>query len=175
MAPGAASAVQALLMSTRGSQSFSAAPLLDCIMIDQGKRESWRATAQVTRPARKGAIKENPDTRGLSAGIGRARSETRQTGPGDSSGFASLQQACVRQWHPNRKDQTADRCCRGPCNSLPLVHTRSCPSRVAQNASAEETMEAIWIGCEMRAGGAYAHFTLALDTVNEVLSKHCQC
>jgi hypothetical protein len=28
-------------------------------------------------------------------------------------------------------------------------------------------MEAIWVAAEMRAGGAYAHSALAIDTMNE--------
>jgi hypothetical protein len=33
-------------------------------------------------------------------------------------------------------------------------------------------MEAIWVAAEMRAGGAYAHSTLALDTIARVQSEH---
>jgi len=33
-------------------------------------------------------------------------------------------------------------------------------------ASAEEIMEAIWVAAEMRAGGAYAHSTLALRAMD---------
>jgi hypothetical protein len=32
-------------------------------------------------------------------------------------------------------------------------------------------MEAIWVAAEMRAGGAYAHSTLALETVDEVRGR----
>ena len=32
-------------------------------------------------------------------------------------------------------------------------------------------MEAIWIAAEMRAGGAYAHSNLALDTMNRVQGR----
>jgi alkylhydroperoxidase/carboxymuconolactone decarboxylase family protein YurZ len=32
-----------------------------------------------------------------------------------------------------------------------------------QGATAEEIMEAIWVAAEMRAGGAFAHSTVALD------------
>lgn len=34
-----------------------------------------------------------------------------------------------------------------------------------QEATAEEIMEAIWVAAELRAGGAYAHSTLAPDTI----------
>ena len=35
-------------------------------------------------------------------------------------------------------------------------------------ATAEEIMEAIWVTAEMRAGGAYAHSALALDTIAHI-------
>jgi hypothetical protein len=34
--------------------------------------------------------------------------------------------------------------------------------------TAEEIMEAIWVAAEMRAGGAYAHSALALDTIAHI-------
>ena len=34
-------------------------------------------------------------------------------------------------------------------------------------ASEQEIMEAIWVAAEMRAGGAYAHSALALDTMHQ--------
>ncbi|MCO6440284.1 MAG: carboxymuconolactone decarboxylase family protein [Nitrococcus mobilis] len=63
--------------------------------------------------------------------------------------------------------------------AVAVAHVTQCPycirghtkAALRENASAEEIMEAIWVACEMRAGGAYAHSTLALDTVNDVLAK----
>jgi hypothetical protein len=34
-------------------------------------------------------------------------------------------------------------------------------------------MEAIWVATEMRAGGAYAHATLALDTMHQTQAAPC--
>jgi alkylhydroperoxidase/carboxymuconolactone decarboxylase family protein YurZ len=34
-----------------------------------------------------------------------------------------------------------------------------------KGASDEELMEAIWVAAEMRAGGAYAHSTIALNAI----------
>jgi alkylhydroperoxidase/carboxymuconolactone decarboxylase family protein YurZ len=34
-----------------------------------------------------------------------------------------------------------------------------------QGATEQQIMEAIWVAAEMRAGGAYAHSTLALDAM----------
>jgi alkylhydroperoxidase/carboxymuconolactone decarboxylase family protein YurZ len=40
-----------------------------------------------------------------------------------------------------------------------------------KGATPEEIMEAIWVAAEMRAGGAYAHSILALDTIADVQNK----
>jgi len=37
-----------------------------------------------------------------------------------------------------------------------------------KGATAEELMEAIWVAAEMRAGGAYAHSLVALDTYDDM-------
>ncbi len=37
-----------------------------------------------------------------------------------------------------------------------------------KGATREELMEAIWVASEMRAGAAYAHSNIALDTMNRV-------
>ena len=42
------------------------------------------------------------------------------------------------------------------------AHTREAMRR---GASGEEIMEAVWVAAEMRAGAAYAHSLLALDTM----------
>lgn len=57
--------------------------------------------------------------------------------------------------------------------AVAVAHTTQCPyciqghTRLAhrKGASDEEIMEAIWVAAEMRAGGAYAHSTLALDVL----------
>jgi len=57
--------------------------------------------------------------------------------------------------------------------AVAVAHVTQCPycirshTRAAQRQSAtgEEIMEAIWVAAEMRAGGAYAHSALALDTI----------
>jgi AhpD family alkylhydroperoxidase len=57
--------------------------------------------------------------------------------------------------------------------AVAVAHTTQCPycisghSRLAQRkgASDQEIMEAIWVAAEMRAGGAYAHSTIALHTL----------
>lgn len=57
--------------------------------------------------------------------------------------------------------------------AVAVAHTTQCPyciqghTRLAhrKGASDQEIMEAIWVAAEMRAGGAYAHSTLALDVL----------
>ena len=57
--------------------------------------------------------------------------------------------------------------------AVAVAHTTQCPyciqghTRLAtrQGASPQEIMEAIWVAAEMRAGGAYAHSTLALNAL----------
>jgi AhpD family alkylhydroperoxidase len=57
--------------------------------------------------------------------------------------------------------------------AVAVAHVTQCPycirghtsAALQKGATAEEIMEAIWVAAEMRAGGAYAHSTLALDTI----------
>jgi AhpD family alkylhydroperoxidase len=57
--------------------------------------------------------------------------------------------------------------------AVAVAHVTQCPyciqghTRAASRsgATAEEIMEAIWVAAEMRAGGAFAHSLLALDTL----------
>lgn len=57
--------------------------------------------------------------------------------------------------------------------AVAVAHVTQCPycirghtkAAMQQGVTPEELMEAIWIAAEMRAGGAYAHSALALDTI----------
>ena len=57
--------------------------------------------------------------------------------------------------------------------AVAVAHVTQCPycikghtkAALRQGATAEELMEAIWVAAEMRAGGAYAHSAIALETV----------
>ncbi len=59
--------------------------------------------------------------------------------------------------------------------AVAVAHVTQCPycidghAKLAQRvgASPEEIMEAIWVAAEMRAGGAYAHATLALHAIGQ--------
>ncbi len=60
--------------------------------------------------------------------------------------------------------------------AVAVAHVTQCPycirghteAAVKQGATDQEVMEAIWVAAEMRAGGAFAHSTLALQTLNHV-------
>jgi AhpD family alkylhydroperoxidase len=57
--------------------------------------------------------------------------------------------------------------------AVAVAHVTQCPYcidghtklAVRKGASPEEVMEAVWVAAEMRAGGAYAHSTLALTAM----------
>jgi len=63
--------------------------------------------------------------------------------------------------------------------AVAVAHVTQCPycirghtrAALREGASAEEIMEAIWVAAEMRAGGAYAHSALALDTIAQSTPK----
>jgi AhpD family alkylhydroperoxidase len=60
--------------------------------------------------------------------------------------------------------------------AVAVAHTTQCPYcidghtklAVRKGAAPEEVMEAIWVAAEMRAGGAYAHSTLAMAAMAQV-------
>ncbi len=60
--------------------------------------------------------------------------------------------------------------------AVAVAHVTQCPYcirghtelAVKHGATEEEVMEAIWVAAEMRAGAAYAHANLALETMNQL-------
>ena len=60
--------------------------------------------------------------------------------------------------------------------AVAVAHVTQCPycirghTKLAHRKGArpEEIMEAIWVAAEMRAGGAYAHSTLALHALGQI-------
>lgn len=60
--------------------------------------------------------------------------------------------------------------------AVAVAHVTQCPycikghteGAALAGATDAQIMEAIWVAAEMRAGGAYAHSTLALDTLNHL-------
>jgi AhpD family alkylhydroperoxidase len=59
--------------------------------------------------------------------------------------------------------------------AVAVAHVTQCPYCITghtklahrKGATPEEVMEAIWVAAEMRAGGAYAHSTLALHALGD--------
>ena len=64
--------------------------------------------------------------------------------------------------------------------AVAVAHVTQCPycirghTKLAlrHGATEQELMEAIWVAAEMRAGGAYAHATIALTAMNEAAASH---
>ena len=60
--------------------------------------------------------------------------------------------------------------------AVAVAHVTQCPYcirghtelAVKHGATEQEVMEAIWVAVEMRAGGAYAHANLALETMGQL-------
>jgi AhpD family alkylhydroperoxidase len=63
--------------------------------------------------------------------------------------------------------------------AVAVAHVTQCPycieghtkAAIRHGAAEAEIMEAIWVAAEMRAGGAYAHSTLALGVMEEVAGR----
>lgn len=63
--------------------------------------------------------------------------------------------------------------------AVAVAHVTQCPYCIRghtqlalrKGATEQEVMEAIWVAAEMRAGGAYAHSNLAIDTMNQFAAK----
>jgi AhpD family alkylhydroperoxidase len=63
--------------------------------------------------------------------------------------------------------------------AVAVAHVTQCPycikghtkAALRDGATPEELMEAIWVAAEMRAGGAYAHSALALQTIEEARAR----
>ncbi len=59
--------------------------------------------------------------------------------------------------------------------AVAVAHVTQCPYCIrahtplamSKGATKQEIMEAIWVAAEMRAGGAYAHATIAIDAMEE--------
>ncbi|TAN31021.1 carboxymuconolactone decarboxylase family protein [bacterium] len=60
--------------------------------------------------------------------------------------------------------------------AVAVAHVTQCPYCIAghtklaqrKGATDQEIMEAIWVAAEMRAGGAFAHSTIALHTLDKI-------
>ena len=63
--------------------------------------------------------------------------------------------------------------------AVAVAHVTQCPycikshtkAALRAGATEEQLMEAIWMAAEMRAGGAYAHSTLALETARTAAQR----
>lgn len=63
--------------------------------------------------------------------------------------------------------------------AVAVAHVTQCPycirghtaSALRKGATQQEVMEAIWVAAEMRAGAAFGHSNLALDTMNRMAAE----
>jgi AhpD family alkylhydroperoxidase len=63
--------------------------------------------------------------------------------------------------------------------AVAVAHVTQCPYCIhghtelalRRGATEQEIMEAIWVASEMRAGAAYAHSNLAIETMNKMASS----
>ncbi len=86
--------------------------------------------------------------------------------PGIDAAFRQFSQAVFMEGALSRKTKQLI--------AVAVAHVTQCPyciqdhtkAAAREDASPEEVMEAIWVAAEMRAGGAFAHSTLALDTLH---------
>jgi AhpD family alkylhydroperoxidase len=91
--------------------------------------------------------------------------ERKRLAPGPAKAFRDFSQSVFAEGAlPARTKQLI---------AVAVAHVTQCPycirghtsAALQQGARPEEIMEAIWVAAEMRAGAAYAHSALALDTI----------
>lgn len=92
----------------------------------------------------------------------------RQLAPGINEAFESFSRAVFAEGALSEKTKQLI--------AVAVAHVTQCPYCITghtklarrKGASPEEIMEAIWVASEMRAGGAYAHSTVALHAIGEI-------
>jgi alkylhydroperoxidase/carboxymuconolactone decarboxylase family protein YurZ len=87
--------------------------------------------------------------------------------PAIEAAFRQFSQAVFRDGALPGKTKQADRRRGRARHAVPLLHRWTYQGCASPRATPEELMEAIWVAAEMRAGGAYAHSALALETMDE--------
>ena len=91
--------------------------------------------------------------------------ERRRLAPGPAAAFRAFSQSVFADGALAAKTKQLIAVAAAHVTQCPYcirAHTRDAMRR---GASGEEIMEAIWVAAEMRAGAAYAHSVLALDTM----------
>ena len=91
--------------------------------------------------------------------------QRKQLAPGPADAFRAFNQAVFADGAlPTKTKQLI---------AVAVAHVTQCPycirshtnAALKHSATGEEIMEAVWVAAEMRAGGAYAHSLVALDTI----------
>ena len=94
--------------------------------------------------------------------------ERRRLAPGTAAAFRAFSQSVFADGALSAKTKQLI--------AVAAAHVTQCPycirghtkAALRKGATEQELMEAIWVAAEMRAGGAYAHSNLALDTMHSV-------
>jgi hypothetical protein len=92
----------------------------------------------------------------------------KQLAPAIHDAFQEFSRQAFGDGSPGREGQAAHRCGRRPRHPLPDCLQGQAQSALRKGASEREIMEAVWVAAEMRAGGAYAHSTWALETAGDL-------
>lgn len=91
--------------------------------------------------------------------------ERRRLAPGPAAAFRAFSQSVFAEGALPAKTKQLIAVAAAHVTQCPYcirAHTRDA---MRHGASGEEIMEAVWVAAEMRAGAAYAHSLLALDTI----------
>ena len=91
--------------------------------------------------------------------------QRRSLAPKPAEAFKAFSQTVFAEGAPSAKTKQLI--------AVAVAHVTQCPYCIRDHthaaerheATPEEIMEAIWVAAEMRAGGAYAHSVIALDTI----------
>jgi len=91
--------------------------------------------------------------------------QRRELAPGPAEAFRQFSQSVFAEGALSAKTKQLI--------AVAVAHVTQCPycirghtkAALQHGATDAEIMEAIWVAAEMRAGGAYAHSALALDTI----------
>ena len=88
-----------------------------------------------------------------------------QPRPRDRHGLPPVQPGGLPRWGTAQEDEAAHRRGGRPVTQCPYCIRGHTKAATREGATPQEIMEAIWVAAEMRAGGAFAHSAIALDTL----------
>ena len=99
------------------------------------------------------------------AATGELAEQRKRLAPGPAEAFAAFGRSVFADGALPAKTKQLIAVAVGHVTQCPYCIRGHTDGALKHGATAEEIMEAIWVAAEMRAGGAYAHSALALDTI----------